>query len=437
MTAGRVTVIGVLMELCYISFYLIKGETGDILLFIGVNMLTFGLFAYGVYQIRTSGRLFSSGNELLGIIIGFAVLFRLTLVPHAPVASDDIYRYVWDGKVAAGGINPYARPPNDSTLSHLHTADLPSKINFPHMRTIYPPLAQVLFVFSHWVFGDSIAGLKFLLVLADVSSILLLVLVLKRLRLLPEAVWLYAWSPLPILYFGLDGHIDALGIPFLLLFIYFAASNRHVSAAAALGFTALAKLYPLFIVPMLIRAARGFKKIWVPLIPVALLAIGVWLYFEPTGGLYESLAVYSATWEFNGSVAKILYLILGSSRDGHIASGILFSLYLIWLSIIDRSLIEKAFLAFLGFIILTPVVQPWYLTWLAALVAVRWSLSVFVFLGLSSVSNFVVYEYRLSGVWQDQWWLLLIQYLPFYALLVWEVMQGRFSLSATKLSLEQ
>src|SRR5436309_13697194 len=32
-----------------------------------------------------------------GLVIGFAVLFRLTLLPTLPSLSDDIYRYNWDG----------------------------------------------------------------------------------------------------------------------------------------------------------------------------------------------------------------------------------------------------------------------------------------------------------------------------------------------------
>ena len=427
MTLGRLGAIGVFMELCYLSFYVVSDGPGNVLLFIGTGIVAFLLFACVVYQLRTSRRLIASGNQLLAIIIGFAALFRLTLVPHSPVASDDVYRYVWDGKVAASGINPFVFAPNDPRLSHLHTTDLPAKINFPDMRTIYPPLAQVFFFVSHQLFGDSISGLKALLVLADLLSVLLLVLLLHRLDMLREAVILYAWSPLPILYFALDGHIDALGIPFLILCLLLAHKHRYVAAAVSLGVGALVKLYPLIVAPFLLKGRDGRWKPWAPLIPVLMLALGCWFYLEPTGGLYESLAMFAHRWEFNGSMFELLYFIARSNDVAHLVSGILFLCWLGWVFVVKRSLVEKVFLAFLGFVIFGPVVHPWYLCWLAAILVVRWSLPVFVLLGFSSVSNIVVYVHRASGTWQDQPVVLLIEYLPFYVLLVREIAQRTFS----------
>ncbi len=433
MSLRNLIIIGFLMELCYLSFYFV-GETPDeVLVFIVVSVIVYAMLAFIIYHHRSVDNAASSDNRLLALIIGFAILFRLTLVPHAPVASDDIYRYIWDGKVAAHGINPFALAPNDSRLEFLHTTDLPSKVNFPNMRTIYPPLAQMFFLASHLLFGDSITGMKLLLIVADVLTVVLLVLLLRQNKLKLEAVLLYAWSPLPIMYFGLDGHIDALGISLLLLFIFLVGKDRYISGAVSLGFAALAKLYPMFIVPLLIRTGPRLKRFLMPAIPILLLAAGYWLYHEPTGGLFESLTVYSATWEFNGSVSEILYLFFNSHVHAHVMSGVLFLLWLGWVFYIDRTLVEKIFLAFLGFIVVAPVVQPWYLTWLAAIIVLRWSVAVFVLLGLSTLSNFVVYSFRLTGFWQDQIALLLIEYLPFYALLVWAVVRGRFRVSSPNL----
>jgi hypothetical protein len=421
------------MELCYLSFYFV-GETPDeVLAFIVVSVIAYAMLAFIIYQHRSVDKGASSDNRILALIIGFAILFRLTLVPHAPVASDDIYRYIWDGKVAAHGINPFALSPNDSTLEFLHTTDLPSKVNFPDMRTIYPPLAQIFFLASHTLFGDSIAGMKFLLAVIDVLTIVLLVFLLRQFNLESEKVLLYAWSPLPIMYFGLDGHIDALGILLLLLFILLMGKRENITGVFSLGLAALAKLYPLF--TFLLRMDSGLKRFLIPAIPVVLLALGYSLYREPTGGLFESLAVFSAKWEFNGSVSEILYLFFDSHVDAHVICAVLFLIWLGCVFLLDRTLVEKIFLAFLGFIVLTPVVQPWYLAWLAAVIVLRWSVAVFVLLGLSTLSNFVVYDYRQTGIWQDRVPLLLIEYLPFFALLAWEVVRGKFRVSSPNLVL--
>src|SRR5262245_11196224 len=46
---------------------------------------------------------------VLGLI--FAALFRLSIILSPPYLSDDIYRYVWDGRVQSAGINPYRYVP--------------------------------------------------------------------------------------------------------------------------------------------------------------------------------------------------------------------------------------------------------------------------------------------------------------------------------------
>lgn len=435
MSLKRLVFAGCGVELCYLSFYVAGSSPASVLVFIAVNALAYMVLAYVVHRFRSSVN--GSTPKFIAVVLGFGLLFRLTVVPLQPVASDDIYRYVWDGKVAAHGINPFALAPTDPSLQHLHTDVLPSKINFPHMRTIYPPLAQVLFFSSNLLFGDSLIGLKCLLILFDLVTVWLLTLLLKQFNLNAAFVTLYAWSPVPIMYFGLDGHIDALGIPFLLAAILLAARNRHVAGAVSLGFAALAKLYPLFIAPMLFRVVSRVRKFWVPAIPVIMLTTGCWLYLEPTGGLYESFGIFNSTWEFNGSVFSILYSILHSNEQAHLVSGVLFFLWIGWIALMNRELLEKVFLGFLGFIILAPVVHPWYLSWLAALIVLRWSTAVFVLLGLSNLSNIVVYQYQKTGVWQFQLWIGMLEYIPFYALLVWEIVRGRSAVPAKRLAMEQ
>jgi hypothetical protein len=445
MTSRHLILVGAAMELAYLSFYVVDEPPHEVLLFIIVNafaflLLTFLLIRTRHFELsplklepRTSNPAPPSGikqldpslRSALRAIFGFAVLFRLTLVVHAPVASDDIYRYVWDGKVATHGINPFRYAPTDSALAALHTADLPSKINHPTMRTIYPPLAQVLFFVSNKLFGDSLIGLKFLLVLADICTIVLLYKLYQLYEL--RQLVLYAWSPLPIMYFGLDGHIDALGIPFLLLFLYLATHNRYFTASISLGIAGVAKLYPLFVAPFLFHVATGWRRLVLPLVPIAMLLIGGWLYWEPTGGLVESFMMFSSVFAFNGSVFHIVYEVVKTNNQAHSICALVF---LFWLGVVfflKRSLIEKIYLAFLGFIIFAPVVQPWYLTWLAALLVLRWSPAAFALLGLSNLSNFVVYHYRLTGVWTENEAILLVQYLPFYCVLVWETVKGKFS----------
>lgn len=439
MSLRQVIIFGVILEALYLTFFLSTDLLTDIATFIVVNAVAYILLAYIAYKTGATSRFEDNSNvRRLRLIIGFAILFRLTLLPHGPVATDDIYRYVWDGKVAAAGINPFQYAPSDPILASLHSSDLPVKINFPEMRTIYPPLAQGLFFGSHLLFGESISGLKFLLILCDLATIMLLLKLLARFDMNPETVVLYAWSPLPIMYFALDGHIDALGIPFVLLFLNFLYASRKVRAAISLGLGGLAKLYPLFLLPLLRRKNLKFEGAWLPGIPLFLLAAGYLFYRnQSSGGLFESLAVFNSAFAFNGLFFSVMGGILNSNAGAHLASAALFAGCLVVIFFMKRSVLEKVFLTFFCFALLSPVVHPWYLTWLSALLVLRWSASVFLLLGLSNLSNLVVYWHRQSGVWEMKTWLLGFEYLPFLFLLVWELSRGSFSFAQTSVATER
>ncbi len=412
---------GIFLEMCYLSFYFAREGPGEVLLLILVQLLAFALLAYLYHRSRrdAASAKIPGGTRIL--IFGFAILFRLTLVPHGVVGSDDLYRYLWDGKVAASGVNPYRYLPTDPRLSTLATAELPAKVNHPELHTAYPPLAQALFLLSHEVFGDSAAGLKLLLVLIDCLTLVLLWRLLRGRGDALPAFLLYAWSPLPILYFGLDGHIDALGIPFLLLAIFFCVTRRPARGAAALGLGALAKLIPLLLVPVFLEVETGVRRLRFLLLPLCVTALGYLLYRESADGAFDALRILGSRWEFNGSIFSLVYFLSSSNETAHLVSGAAMVLFLCLVAVIDRPLLEKVFWGLTGIVILSPVVHPWYLTWLAALLALRWSPSVFVLLALSFIPNIVVYQYRAFGKWDDQPLLLLIEYVPMFLLLAREL----------------
>jgi hypothetical protein len=416
---------GAVIEFAYLCFYFLDESPTEVGVFIGVNFLAFILLSILWWKSRTA----PLDPAAAGLIIGFAILFRLTLIFHPPVGSDDLYRYLWDGRVGAHGINPYRYAPADSALAGLHTALVPSKVNFPHMRTIYPPLAQGMFALSNVLFGESPSGLKFLLTLCDLGTIAILFFLF---RCHPRHLLLYAWSPLPVMYVALDGHVDALGIPFLLLAVALMQRGRTLAGAFSLGLGGLAKLYPLYVVPFLFGTEKGWRRLVVLLTPVAVFGVVCFAFWEPTGGLLDSFMMYNSIFEFNGSLFSILYEMLKSNERAHLICALLFAIWMVLLMFLKRSLLEKIFLAFLGFLLLSPVVQPWYLLWLAALLPLRWSLAAFVFLGLSNISNVVVYQYRSTGVWLDNPMLLAVEYVPVYVLLVREIVRGNFSHGATE-----
>src|SRR5258705_2225855 len=83
----------------------------------------------------------------LALVLGTAILLRLLALSAPVFLSDDINRYIWDGRVQAAGINPYRYIPTDPDLARLREPLIFPNINRNNYApTIYPPVAQMLFL---------------------------------------------------------------------------------------------------------------------------------------------------------------------------------------------------------------------------------------------------------------------------------------------------
>jgi hypothetical protein len=211
-----------------------------------------------------------AARSTLLFILGLAALLR-ALVLFAPPHSTDIYRYVWDGRVQAAGINPYLYIPDDPALAHLRDADIHPNINRrEYAPTIYPPTAQLVY-WAATRFGESVTVMK-LAMLAFEAIAIWAILVLLAARGLPRhLVLVYAWHPLAIWEVAGSGHIDIVAVAFMLLAFVAADRGRVWAAGAALAAGTLAKLVPLVVAPALWRR-------WDWRLPLAFGAAAVALY---------------------------------------------------------------------------------------------------------------------------------------------------------------
>jgi hypothetical protein len=198
-----------------------------------------------------------------------AVPVRLAALSGPPTTSDDLYRYSWDGRVQAAGIDPYRYPPaspaldrlrerwlwpDDSTCARWHRPPGCTPINRPTARTIYPPLAQAWFGGVYRLAGIDarhkawqVAGL-----VTDLAVVALLPLLLGAWGRDRRWVALYALSPFPALEFVNNGHVDGLAVVVVVAALLAAARHRPVTAGALLGAAALVKLYPALLVVALV-----------------------------------------------------------------------------------------------------------------------------------------------------------------------------------------
>ncbi|MGI9113222.1 MAG: hypothetical protein ACR2GT_13680 [Gaiellaceae bacterium] len=192
----------------------------------------------------------------LVLVVAVAAALRLVLVSGEPALSNDVYRYVWDGRVQAAGINPYRHAPSDPELASLRDAEIYPRLNRIGVQTAYPPVAQGLFGGLYRLYGDSVAWTKLAIAVLDLVAIGLLAYLLARVRRPPVWALLYAWHPLVVFELAGSGHVEGLAVLLVLAALAAAFSRRAVVTGALLAAAALVKPYALVLAPAFLRRGR-------------------------------------------------------------------------------------------------------------------------------------------------------------------------------------
>ncbi len=249
-----------------------------------------------------------SGLRLTHLLV-VAAFLRLTLLPLPPTLSNDVLRYVWDGRVVVAGSNPYLLTPNDEALEPLRD-QLWEEMDHRDVPTVYPPVAMALFsLVAALPFSsiNQVFALKFLLCCADLFTCAGLVYLARRLRLRESRVLWYAWNPLVVLEVAGMGHVDAIGVAAVVATVTFLPERVWAAALAATA-SVQAKLVPLLMAPMWARQSRRpvlFLAI-LAVVSVAMMAPIAWF----TGGVPPGLVAYGVSWEFNGPLFEPLWRAL-------------------------------------------------------------------------------------------------------------------------------
>ncbi len=361
-----------------------------------------------------------SKSEIISLIF-LAVILRLALITIHPIGSDDYYRYIWDGKVETHGINPYRYAPDDSALSNLHSDKLPKFVNYPEMKTIYPPLSQAIFFISYLSSKESFLGLKFYQLIFEILTLSGLFLILRKLNLPLKNIFLYLLAPIPIFQFFIDAHVDGFGLSFFLFSIFFYLDKKKLLSYIFLGLSICIKPLGFILIPIYFFNEKIlFNRIKTVAIPFIICAV-LYLPFIFSGTPFQALIKFTENWAFNGVVFNILdSFIHDNQRTRIICSFLLFSSYLP-LILSKRNLQDKIYFSVIILFIFSPIVHPWYLSWLAILLPIVPYRSGIIFIGLISLTAFTVLNYQLSGVWKEYFWVLFLEYTPVILFLFYEL----------------
>lgn len=345
-----------------------------------------------------------------------AIVLRMLLLPTA--LSDDVGRYLFEGKLVRQGVSPY-----------MHTADAPvlesyrdvhwQTMNHKDKPTAYPPLSELAFAAIGAVSYQPLAY-KVVFVLADLLTLGAVLQLLRRRGMSLAFSGLYALNPIVLIAYAGEAHFDSMMM---------AALVWAVCAAEA-GRTKLAVT--------LVSVATGIKWITLPLIPFfagrrlvvgGLISVGVLLlpalyFYDSLGTLFNALFAFGGTRSFNGLLYD--FMLLGAGLPRAICSGIvivLFAAVILWRWLWrERAPLDSHLRWILGaLIVLSPTVHFWYLAWILPFVCLRPSLP-WVTFSLTGGVYFCVWTNATSELgWDLQRWQQWLFWGPFVWACVYEL----------------
>ncbi len=396
---------------------------GDLTRQIPRFLIAFGaLFALYVTAVFLISRIGDTRRPTIVLIFVIAVAARVVLIGSTPALSDDIYRYVWEGRVLHAGYNPFVHAPASEDLRGLRDSDFDS-INHRHMETIYPPLAQGAFYIGAAV-GSGVTPHKIIYVLFDIATMVLIAFLLRTRGRNPALSVVYGWSPLVILEFAHSGHMDSLGIFFFVLAILLVDRGRNVLGLVSMALSFLAKYFSVVLIPFF--AMRKRYLLGLTLFGV-LAVLGYLPFADASANLASSLGVYGRHWSFNSFGYVVALRVIGVSEVVRVGLAVLVILFAVYQGYRQRDVVRYAYLVTGCALLVSPTLYPWYLCWLIPFLCFYASRAWLFLTGAIALSYMVWPVFRETGVWRIGWGVLLIEYVPFFVLLILDAYRSRLA----------
>jgi alpha-1,6-mannosyltransferase len=438
------------------------------------------LFAFYILAVQKT-----DGGSRLRFFVAVAILLRLLLVFSLPNLSNDVYRFIWDGRLLVQGYNPFDHLPA-YYLGGGESVPGIGRVLFEaygakNFYTVYPPVAQVQFASAVWLFPKSILGasivMKLWLFASEVASIFLIIKLLKRFRLPARNVLLYALNPLIIVEITGNLHFEGAMIFFLLLALWLLVKCRPQTAncqlptanclslsAAAFAFSICSKLLTVLFLPFFIkyfinsgrvRNPAGVRSTWtgwrISILYFTITgAITVLLFLPIVNATFPanfggSLNLYFQKLEYNASLYYLLrwvgYHIFGYNLIASIGPGLgmLAMAGILWMAFFkkqpaaglvffEKKLPELWLFAITLYLLCTTTMHPWYLALpLVLCVFTRWRFPV-VWSGLIFLT-YVNYSYE---PYRENLWVVALEYgvVAIWFLGEWKSKAGKTQSSA-------
>lgn len=319
------------------------------------------------YILHTLGNL----NISFKMMFIWAVIFRIIAIAGSPILEDDFHRYLLDGCVFVATGSPYGVAP----ITLFSGADLSPEcqstlnwVNNPDLPTIYGPVLQYVFAFAHLVSPVDINFLQLLLALVDLALIWMLAKVAPV-----RYVMLYAWCPLIIKETIFTAHPDVIGATLLFAAFQLRSQGHSLMATMVAVLACCAKVFALLALPFFLF--RKGPKHWIAACGVAVLMYLPFVLQRHTD--MHVLGIFIKQWDFNPMLFAAAQAVLADTS----ARIVCFSVFFLWWCWYFYGYVKQHGDAptamprmdwiFGVFLVLSPVINAWYLAWLLPFAVLR------------------------------------------------------------------
>jgi alpha-1,6-mannosyltransferase len=345
----------------------------------------------------------------LAASLAVAVAWRIALALSPPLLSNDINRYVWEGRVQLHGGNPYAwddRP--DATRWVSLRDDVWRGLNHPDYTAVYPPFWQMACRLVVAV-DDGVRAMKLFLTGCELLLLGVLAALLRRRGLPRERLLVLAWSPLALVEIAGSGHNEALGMLLLAGALLALESRRPLVSASLATLGALAKFLPGLVA---LSFARRYRPVHA-LAAAAITAAVVWPYWQGAEKtFFLSLSKYSEFWRFNETLFAALTSGLGSHTAAVRAGAAAAVVLALVLAVRRAEPVTAATAVVAAALLLGPNVLPWYALWLVPLLVLRDEPAALLFTGTVALAYLVYPTWQSGERWQVGWGVRALEYGP-------------------------
>ena len=438
-TNVALVVIGCLLVVLYRVGLRSRGVT-DIVWFIKLALVQSAVYLVAAWLIWRARDLRST----LLLTLLFTGILRLSILFAPPYLSDDIYRYVWDGRVQAAGINPYRYIPADPALAQLRDDKIYPRINRrDYAHTIYPPVAEAIYFLTTRV-SESVTWMKATMVFFEGIAIWAIAELLASFELPRQRILLYAWHPLIVWEFAGSGHLDAIAIAFIALALLARRKNAELATGVALACATLVKFFPIVLLPAL------YKR-WSWKIPLAF-AITIAVAYLPYLGVGPrgALGFLFGYAEERGIESGEQFFLLSAIRKLPSGFRLSTSVFVVFAILIvaglavwmlrkqqhgDEDYAANALVMASTFTVLLAPHFPWYFAWLVPFLCFIPSVPVFYL----TLASFLLYLTWLYSTEAQVFRIKALIFVPFFLLLAFAIWLRRrkFDVSLSRSSTAQ